>query len=50
VHLLFIGVTEDDDLVVIGRPQGSVIELAKKPLGELKVPRSSSAKILLISR
>jgi hypothetical protein len=48
MHLLFIGVAEDDDLAITERPQGSVVELTKESLGELKVAIGSSNDILLI--
>jgi hypothetical protein len=35
VHLLFfIGVIEDDDLVVVGWPKDVAVEIVKKPSGE----------------
>jgi hypothetical protein len=33
-HLLYVGVTEDDDLAVAGRPQDRAVELAKESLDE----------------
>jgi hypothetical protein len=33
----FVGVTEDDDLTIVGRPQEITIELAEETLGELEV-------------
>jgi hypothetical protein len=39
-HLLFflIGVTEDDNLVIIGRAKEPVIEVTKESFGELYIP------------
>jgi hypothetical protein len=50
MHLLFVGVAEDDDLAVVVQPQDNTIEFVKEPLGKLKVMRSSSDEILPIRR
>jgi hypothetical protein len=38
-HLLFfIGATEDDDVVVVGRPKDLAVEVVEEPSGELLIP------------
>jgi hypothetical protein len=49
-HLLFffIGVAENDDLVIVGRPKDVTVEVAKKSSGKLLIPWDISDEIFLI--
>jgi hypothetical protein len=50
-HLLFfIGVAEDDDLVIAGQPEDTAIEVTKKLPGELLIPRCIRDEAFLILR
>jgi hypothetical protein len=50
-HLFFfIGVAEDDDLVIIGQPEDTVIEVTKKLPSELLIPRGIRDEAFLILR
>jgi hypothetical protein len=48
--LFFVGVVEDDDIVVTRRPEDVTDEVAKKFPGELCVTRSISDEVFLIRR
>jgi hypothetical protein len=51
MHLFFfIGVAEDDDLAITGRPKDVTVEVAKESSGELLISRDISDEISLIRR
>jgi hypothetical protein len=50
-HLhFFIGVTEYDDLAVVGWPKNTMVEVAKEPPGEILILRGVGEDIFLIQR
>jgi hypothetical protein len=51
-HLLFffIGVTEDNDLAIVGRPEYVAVEVTKKTFGELLMLQDICDETFLIRR
>jgi hypothetical protein len=50
LFLFFIGVAEDDDFVIIGQPEGPMVEVTEESLSEFCIPRGIRDGIFLIRR